>query len=366
VGGEAKEIMMTTLLANSNSTTMPSRSFWMPEQASTIAPSVDGVYYFIYWICVALFVGIAVVTTVFLLKYRHREGGVEHEPAAGHSTALELTWTIIPTLVVLMMFYFGFRGYMNMAVEPPNPMEVQVTARQWTWQFAYPAGAMPVVSDDGKLHIPVNTPVRLVLQSDDVIHSMYVPAFRVKRDAVPGRYNRFWVQATSTGEFDLYCAEYCGTNHSTMLSKVVVHTAEDFAKWLKVASEWQGRLPPIEAGEGLIRSRGCVTCHSTTGQVIVGPTFKDLYGSTVPLANGQSVVADDSYIRESIRSPQAKIHAGFTPQMPTFGPESLRDVDIDAIIWYFKSKSTNYHGDLTPGKRVKQSASAPAETQDKK
>jgi cytochrome c oxidase subunit 2 len=338
---------------------MPSRTFWMPEQASTVAPSVDGVYYFIYWICVSLFVGIAIVTTLFVVKYRHREG-VEHEPAAGHSTALELTWTIIPTLVVLMMFYFGFRGFMDMAVEPPNPLEVVVTARTWNWDFAYPGVSPQVSSDDGKLHIPVNTPVRFVLNSMDVIHSMFVPAFRIKRDAVPGRFNRFWVEATHTGEFDLYCAEYCGQNHSTMLTKVVVHTQEDFQRWLKEAAEWRGRKPPIQAGQGLIAARGCITCHSIDGTTINAPTFRNLYGSQVPLADGRTVTADDAYIMESIRNPTAKVHAGFPPMSVAFGPESLRDVDVEAIIWFMKSISENFKGDLTPGKTISQPTSRPA------
>jgi cytochrome c oxidase subunit 2 len=355
--------MLTAVLANPAPTTLPSRTFWMPEQASTLAPGVDFVYYFVYWICVLMFVGIAVVTTIFVIKYRHREGAVAaHEPAAGHSTALELTWTIIPTLVVLMMFYFGFRGYMNMAVEPPNPMEVMVTAHQWSWEFAYPGTTPQVSSDDGKLHIPVNTPVRFVLKSMDVIHSMYVPAFRVKRDAVPGRYNRFWIQATTTGEFDLYCAEYCGQSHSTMLSKVVVHTPEDFQRWLKEAAEWRGRKSPIDAGQGLIAARGCLQCHSTDGTKVVGPTFQNLYGSTVPLAGGQSVKADDSYITESIRNPAAKVHAGFPPMPVAFGPDSLRDVDIYAIVSFMKSISKNVpESELTPLKQIQQ-----IETQEKK
>ena len=353
--------MLIPFVANSNPTTMPSRTFWMPEQMSTVAPSVDGVYYLIYWICLTMFVGIAIVTTLFIIKYRHREGvAAEHEPAAGHSTALELTWTIIPTLVVLMMFYFGFRGFMDMTVEPPNPMEVVVTARTWSWEFSYPGVSPQVFSDDGKLHIPVNTPVRFVLNSQDVIHSMFIPAFRIKRDAVPGRYNRAWVEATHTGEFDLYCAEYCGTKHSTMLTKVVVHTPEDFQRWLKEAAEWQGKKPPVEAGRGLIAARGCINCHSIDGTKGQAPTFRNLYNSQVPLASGQSVNADDAYITESIRNPQARVHQGFNPIMTAYGPDSLRDVDVGAIIWFMRSISDNFKGDLIPGNTISQPTTAPA------
>ena len=350
--------MLNFLIANSNpapGTRGP--TVWMPEQASTIAPGVDAVYYGVYWTCVVLFAGIAVATAYFVIKYRHRES-VHHESAAGHSTALELTWTIIPTLIVLMMFYFGFRGYMNMAVEPPNPYEVIVTARTWNWGFSYPNG---VASDDGKLHIPVNTPIRFVLSSADVIHSMFVPAFRIKRDAVPGRFNRFWVEATKTGEFDLYCTEYCGKNHSTMLTKVVVHTPDDFQRWLKEAAEWRGRKSPVDAGQGLIAAQGCLTCHTIDGTASTAPTFKDLWGSSVPLAAGGSVTADDAYITESIRNPGAKVHQGFNPIMPAFGPETIRDVDVFAITAFLKSLSKNFPQDqLGPLKKVEQPASAPA------
>src|SRR4051812_775748 len=211
---------MLTAILGAEAATGKLSSFWMPEQASTVAGSVDGLYNFIYYLSLFFFLLITFLVIWFIIKYRHREGGTVHEPAAGHSTALELTWTIIPTVLVLVIFYFGFRGFLNLSIEPPNSYEVQVNARMWNWGFAYPGN---VISNDGKLHVPINTPIRLVTQSADVIHSLFIPAFRVKRDVVPGRYNRFWFQATELGEFDIYCTEYCGRNHSTMLTSVVVH-----------------------------------------------------------------------------------------------------------------------------------------------
>jgi len=161
--------------------------FWMPEQASTVAPSVVGLYDFIYWLSLFFFVLITLMLVTFILKYRHRPG-VTREPAAGHSTALELTWTIIPTILLMVIFYFGFRGFMNLSIIPPNAYEVQVNAQKWNWTFSYPGS---VVSDDGKMHVPVNTPISLVTSSVDVIHSLFIPAMRVKKDVVPGRYIRF-------------------------------------------------------------------------------------------------------------------------------------------------------------------------------
>jgi cytochrome c oxidase subunit 2 len=335
-------------------------SFWMPKRASTMAAGVDHLFDFVLWLSVFFFVLITLMLVVFIIKYRHREDGVPHEPAAGHSTALELTWTIIPTVLVLVIFYFGFRGFLNMTVEPPNAMEVAVSARMWNWSFTYDGkyGSM-----DGKLHIPVNTPVRFVLDSADVIHSLFMPVFRVKKDVVPGRYNRFWVQATEVGEYDIYCAEYCGQNHSTMLSKVVVHTPEDFARWYEQNKDWTPRMPPLEAGQMLYNSKGCSTCHSVNGQAGTGPTWKDMYGSQVPIVGIGNVTADENYIHESILAPQAKIHQGFGPVMPSFVGQ-LNDVDINAIIWFMKSVSVHYKGSFDEGKRlIKKSTTNPTATQ---
>jgi cytochrome c oxidase subunit 2 len=332
--------MLTTFLANS------SPSFWMPERASTVAPSVDHVFTFIYWLCVFFFVLVTALLVAFVIKYRHRRGEQPHEPAAGHSTALELTWTIIPTVLVLVIFYFGFRGFLNMSVEPPNPYEIGVTGSMWQWSFTYPNGY-----SDTELHLPPKTPVRFVLSSNDVIHSLYVPAFRVKQDVVPGRYNRMWVEATEPGKYDLYCAEYCGTNHSAMLSYAVVHESRDeFDKWLVDAADWTKRMSPLDAGKKFYETRGCKTCHTIDGTPLTGPTWKDLFGSQVPTSAG-SVNADENYVRESILYPGAKIHQGFPNTMPSFLGQ-FSDRDIDAIIAFMKSISKNYQGDLGPLKQV--------------
>ncbi len=174
----------------------------------------------------------AVLLVTFVVKYRHQEGKVQ-ESTAGHSTALELTWTIIPTIIVLVIFYFGFRQFLNLSVEPPNAYEITATGMMWNWQFTYPNGYV-----SPELHVPAGVPVRVILVSQDVIHSLFVPVFRVKKDVVPGRYNRIWFQAEKRAEttdadmYDLYCAAYCGTNHSTMTSHAFVHTQSDFRVWL--------------------------------------------------------------------------------------------------------------------------------------
>ena len=312
-------------------------SFWMPEQASTVAADVDWLFYFVLSICAAFTALVVVLVLVFAIRYRYR--GPDAKPMAkapSNNIALELTWTIIPTLVVLTIFYFGFEGYLNMTVAPPNAYEIQASGKMWKWLFTYPNGYV-----DGELHVPKGMPVRLVLTSEDVIHDLDIPAFRVKQDAVPGRYNKLWFQATATGTFDLCCAEYCGLNHSEMTTKIIVHEGGDFDAWLEKASAWQNRMSPVEAGKMFFSTRGCSQCHTTDGSRLIGPSLKDVYGSMVPLNDGTQVLADENYIRESIVSPGAKIVAGFSNVMPSY-QGALKEQDIAAIILWMKSQSEHY------------------------
>lgn len=329
--------MLRALLAET------SKSFWLPEGASTSAPAQDAIFYAVYWINVFFTLLIAAMVVVFVLKYRHRKG-VKNESSAGHSTTLELTWTIIPTIIVLILYYYGFRSYMRMAIEPPNAYEIVATGRMWNWTFTYPNGYQ-----GNELHVPGNTPVRVILRSEDVIHSLFIPAFRVKKDVVPGRYNRLWFNAVKdttskdVDTYDIYCTAYCGTNHSIMLSKAKVHNPEDFDKWLEEASDPRdGKRTPIDIGKMIYATRGCAQCHSVDGSRIVGPTWKDMFGSTVPIEGGTTVKADEAYVMESIEKPQAKIHQGYPNSMPAF---QLKDYEYASVIAYMKSISSNYTGD---------------------
>ena len=210
------------------------------------------------------FVLIVGLMLVFLCKYRRREGeGPQASPS--HSTSLEMLWTIIPTILVAVMFVWGFRGYMEMRQAPDDSYEIQVLAKKWAWSFVYPNGHI-----EPDLHVPVDRPIRLVMTSDDVIHSLYIPAFRLKMDIVPGRFNKTWFQATEAGEHQLFCAEYCGTQHSTMLAKVVVHPSGEFEKWLEEAANFLKRMTPVEGGALLYQRRGCAQCHTVDGGAKVG------------------------------------------------------------------------------------------------
>lgn len=320
---------MMTLLQQS-----PDGSFWMPPGASTVARHVDWLFNFILAISVFFFLLIVVVMTLFVIRYRRR-AGADAQDSAKHNTALELTWTIIPVILVAVIFFFGFTGYLDMSTAPANAYEILVDGQKWSWSFTYPNGYV-----DSNLHVPVNRPVRLVMTSADVIHSLYVPAFRIKQDVVPGRYSKAWFEATAPGEYDLFCAEYCGTSHSGMVALVVVHPPGEFETWLDNASNFLETMSPVDAGRKLFQVRGCLQCHSVDGSAKVGPSLLGVYGRSEAMADGSTVAADENYLRESILEPMAKVVAGYEPVMPTYQGR-LKDAEITAVIEYLKTLPGN-------------------------
>ena len=324
-------LTLSLLLSVSAALAQEKPSFWLPRPASATAAEVDSVFALIYWISVVFFALIVGLLVWFVIRYRKRAGHEEAVGRATHNTALEIVWSVIPTLLVILIFWRGFKAFMDMATPPQNAYEVLVTGQKWKWSFTYPNGYV-----DEMLHVPVDVPVRLVLASEDVIHSFFVPDFRIKKDAVPGRYTKAWFQAKAPGEHDIFCAEYCGTSHSDMRSSVIVHPPGEFEKWLDGAANFLDKLPPAEAGQKLYTSRGCAQCHSADGRAGIGPTFKRLWNHPVPLKGGGTVVADENYVRESILEPQAKIVAGFDPVMPTYKGR-LKDQEITKIVEYLKS-----------------------------
>jgi cytochrome c oxidase subunit 2 len=305
-------------------------TFWLPMEGSSVAPQVDSLFYLILAVATVFFLIVVFLTVYFVLRYRRRPGEAA-EGTAVHNTRLELTWTGIPLVLVLIIFFLGFKGYMNMSTAPQNAYEIQVTAQKWAWQFTYPNGY-----SDADLHVPVNQSVLLTLTSEDVIHGFYIPAFRVKKDVVPGRYNKVWFRATVPGEYVLTCTQYCGAGHSNMMANVIVHPPGGFETWLAHAAENQEKEPPAEAGARLFKSKGCVSCHTVDGTVKIGPSLKGVYGSTVILSTGGKVQGDEDYIRESILSPAAKVVAGFDPVMPTYQGR-ITDREITDLIEYMKS-----------------------------
>ena len=305
------------------------RSFWFDEQASTFAGDVDWLFYAILWISVFFFFLIVGLASVFVVKYRRREEG-EVGKGPAHNTRLEIVWTVIPIVLVVGIFWVGFKDFVNLRRAPKGAYEIQVTAGKWNWSFTYPNG---YVSD--VLHVPAGKPVKLTMTSEDVIHAFYVPAFRQKRDIFPGRYTTAWFETNKTGKWRLYCAEYCGSKHWSMVTDVVAHEPAEFETWLQEASNFLDKLPPAQAGERLFVQRGCTQCHSIDGKAGIGPTLAGFFGQERVFADGSRGIADEDYVRESILEPKAKVLAGYEAVMPTYQGR-IRDKEITALIAYFK------------------------------
>jgi cytochrome c oxidase subunit II len=305
-------------------------NFFFPERASDFAGPVDTLFFFILWVSMFFFAIIVGVMTFFLLKYRHREG-VEPEESPSHSNFLEILWSVIPALIVGVIFIWGYGAFLDMRQPPANAYEIRVVARKWTWEFVYANGHR-----DPDLHVPVNRPVQLLMSSEDVIHSLFIPAFRVKMDVLPDRYTKTWFNPRRVGEYTLFCTEYCGEQHSTMLARVVVHPSGEFEKWLADAADYLERVTPEEGGRIVYQRKGCAQCHSDDGSARSGPTFKGAFGAMHEMADGSQILVDENYIRKSILEPQADIRAGYKPVMPTYAGQ-IREEEIDALIAFIKS-----------------------------
>ena len=307
------------------------RSFWLPPAVSSEASQIDWVFYLIYWISVFFFVLIVGLMTYFVVKYR-REKGLTHAPTPTHHTPLELTWTIIPLILVLGIFWVGFKGYVNLVEVPANAYEVDVTAQKWNWQFTHRNGANEI----NILRVPVGRPVKLIMNSTDVLHSLFIPAFRVKQDVVPGRYTYLWFQAERAGTYQLFCTEYCGTQHSQMTAMVIVYEEDDFQREITEAANW---LDPVTEDQlhiaGLRVFARCASCHSLQeGVRMTGPSFWELHdnwGMDRQMEGGHTRTVDENYIRESILQPQLDIVATYPRSMPSFQGQ-LREKELRALI----------------------------------
>lgn len=310
----------------------------MSHGASTVSAQVDWLFYFILYICIFFFFLVLALIVVFSWLYRYQPGKVQG-PAPKHSTALELTWTFIPTVIVVVIFYYGFKQYLDLAVTPPNAYQVIVIAQTWNYGFQYPDGSI-----DSKLHVPSGRPVELILESKDVIHGFYVPEFRVKKDIVPGRYNKLWFQCDEPGTYDVYCTQYCGQSHSQMRSTVTVESRADFKQYLTYIGTDHG--PPAEIGKHLYQTRGCMQCHTLDGSKGTGPTWKNIWGYEVQFESSPTQIVDAPYIRESILQPSAKIVKGFTNVMPSFQGQ-LKDSQVDDLIAYIQTLSDKYKPEPT-------------------
>jgi len=298
-----------------------------PEQASTMAPRVDQLYFFLLGVSVFFATLILILIVTFAVKYRRRSDDERPRPISGN-LGLEILWTLVPLSLTLVMFVWGARLYFITFYPPSDALEINVVAKQWMWKAQHAEGR----SEIDELHIPTGRPVKLIMTSQDVIHDFFVPAFRVKNDVLPGRYTTLWFEATKPGAYRLFCSQYCGTQHSGMIGHIIALEPAEFQAWLSGATTV---VSMATAGENLFQKLGCVSCHAPndTGR---GPSLVGLLGKAVRLQSGASVTADEDYIRESILNPQAKIVAGYQPIMPTFKGLISED-GIMQIIAYLKS-----------------------------
>jgi cytochrome c oxidase subunit II len=303
-----------------------------PEQASTFAWQVDYLYFYLILVSVAFSIPIVLAIFYFFVKYREKEKYATPDEIHG-SIVLETTWSIIPFVVSMTIFLGGAIIYYNQARIPAENMEIYVVGKQWMWKFQHGTGQREI----NELHVPVNRKVKLMMTTEDVLHDVYIPAFRTKADVVPGRYTTLWFEATKPGKYHLYCAEYCGLNHSGMGGWVYVMPQDEFDNWLAGGGSNQ---TPVEAGKDLFTNKlGCASCHAG-GASQRGAKLEGIFGTDIKLTNGQVVKADEEYIRNSILNPSSQVVEGYQPIMPTFKGQ-VTEEQLVALVAYIKSLSGN-------------------------
>jgi cytochrome c oxidase subunit 2 len=303
----------------------------IPPEASTQAPQVDALLVFMTLVSLVGLVLVGLLVTAFSIMYRKEKHPVAVQIEG--STLLEATWTIIPLGLFLVMFVWGSVLYFRIYTPPANAMNIYVVGKQWMWKAEHPGGQHEINS----LHVPVGRAIQLTLISQDVFHSFSIPAFRVKREAIPGRYTTVWFEPTLPGTYHLFCTQYCGTQHSGMVGEVVVQTPEDYKKWL---AESTSGVSLAQNGERLFASLSCNACHN--GQADArGPSLAGVYGSKLALSNGQSVQVDEAYLRQAILNPSQHITQGYAPIMPTYQGQ-VSEEGLISLVEYIKNLNTNY------------------------
>jgi cytochrome c oxidase subunit II len=297
----------------------------LQQAADSVAPRIDHLFTFMLLLCGTVALAVLILMITFCVRYRERNA-VEREPMT-RKLGIELTWTLVPLALFIGVFIWSAHQFVYLYQAPDDALPVYVVAKQWMWKLQHRNGRREI----NELHVPLGQPVRLVMTSQDAIHSFYVPAFRLKQDVLPGRYTGLWFTPTRLGEFHLFCAEYCGTEHSRMIGRIVVMTPAEYAKWVDA-----GKAQPSLAqyGFALFRQLGCSGCH-TAGSSVHAPSLAGLLGREVHLQDGRSLVADENYIRDSILLPRKDVVAGFEPIMPSFAGQ-VSEEDIQALIAFIR------------------------------
>lgn len=320
-------------------------------QASTVAKDIDTLYNFIFWFSIVIFVVVVGTTCYFVWRYRRSRNDPEKTAYITGHTLLESTTAAILFVAVMVMFYWGWVKYEKLITAPSNSLEINVIGKQWLWEFEYTNGRKMI----NEIVVPKGKPVKLLMTSADVLHSFYVPNFRIKQDVVPKAYTTVWFNATQTGDHKVFCAEYCGTAHSKMMAVVKVVEAQDYERWQVTwefeqklsMSEAQAALPVTDAasevsvasmaerGKKIFGGKGCVACHSVTGQAVIGPAVNGIFGKEEELTDGTKVTVDENYLRESLMDPHVKLVKGYQALMPTYRG-TLTDDEVNALVAYIK------------------------------
>ncbi len=307
--------------------------FFFAEQVGHLAQEVDAVFIFIFLVGAFFFIITQGALIYFAIRYRQKKPAEAVEtPYITGNRLLEIIWVVVPSLLILAIFIYGYQVFKDIRTPPAGAMEINVTARQWLYTFRYADGRQSI----NEVRVPVGKPVRFLMTSPDVIHGFYLPEFRVKQDILPGRYTDLWVQPVKIGRFDIYCTQFCGTGHSTMRAVMVVMNEQEYREWAAGKEEKKEGEPLWEKGKELAEKSGCLACHSTDGSTKVGPTWKGLFGSQVTFTDGTTAKADEQYLKDYILTPNVKVVKGFQPIMPSFKGQ-LSDDDITALIAYIKT-----------------------------
>ena len=316
-------------------------AYLFPEQVSTFAQDIDNLFYFIFYASIVLLAIVTFGMIYLAIKYRFKKNDeVRLTSSIDHNSILESSFVIIPLILVSITFVWGIKSYLNMVTVPNDAIEMKITGQSWYWTWDYPdGGPSNVFSTAQPLVLPVNTPIKIVLSSTDVLHSFYIPVMRAKMDVLPNRYNVMWFDAKKVGEYSIFCTEYCGTQHSQMSAMVKILPIKVYEKWLTEAGSEDDDLPLDELGAKLYTKKACITCHTLDGSALVGPSYlqtSQMWGQERVFDDGSSATIDDNYIRNSILEPQSQIVAGYQGVMPTY-QGVLNDRELDALIAFLKT-----------------------------
>jgi cytochrome c oxidase subunit 2 len=320
-----------------------------PREASTIAPYMDALYFFLLGMTVTGLVLVGAILVTFSIRYRKAVHPVATQIEG--STLLEATWTIIPLAIFLVTFVWGALLYFRIYNPPVNAMNIYIVGKQWMWKAEHPGGQHEIDA----LHVPIGQPIQLTMISQDVFHSFSIPAFRIKREVIPGRYSTVWFEATTPGEYHLFCTQYCGTNHSQMIGTITAMTPDDYKKWTQSSTSG---MSLAQNGERLFASMGCNACHSGNAAAR-GPNLAGVFGSKLALTNGSQVLVNEAYLRDAILNPSQHVTSGYAPIMPTYQGQISEDGLID-IVEYLKSLNTNYRVQQTLTTSQSDQAAPPA------